>query len=648
MPIFLPSKTIIAGSNISVTDTSTSATVSVANVGSPNGIASLDGGGKVPITQLPSAIMEYKGTWDATTNTPTLADGIGDTGDVYRVNVGGTRNLGSGNITFDVGDYVIYNGTIWEKSDTTDAVASVNGLTGIVTLTTANINDSSNRRYITDAQQTVLTNTSGTNSGDQNLFSTIAVTGQSNVVADSLTDTLTLVAGAGMQLTTAAASDNITFTSLARTVLTGARTYFVGFNLGIATMGASSTVTVTNHGLTSAAPIVFSGTTAPTGITFGTVYYANVLTANTFTIYTTPALTTQVTYTGSGTNVIVRTGNDNNIGFGTNGVNTALLTLQKAIDLVAAIDSSIYDVTIQVCDGLHAHTGTIEFKSMGGAGKVIIVGNTTTPANCTFRCLGGASVVHFRSFYLSTVYDLRGFTMENNQASLIGLSVVGGSVLVSFLRIGVGTQPYLFILICQFGGLIDIVNDCTFLSVGSGAICAFDSGSVRLFNPATGLITMLIQNAPSAGTFFRLRNCGIIIIGGVGVVDGNFAGTPPGSPSLLVQGNSVVNGVLFRGLNNLGACTFTIGTPGIVNLNNHGLAANAEVRFTTTGTLANPLLINTSYYVTAANLTINSFAVSATIGGAQIDFTTAGTGVNTLFARQSAFTQTINTGGQVY
>ena len=59
--------------------------------------------------------------WNASTNTPTLADGSGDTGDVYRVSVAGTRDLGSGAIDFQVGDYAIYNGSTWEKSDTTDA-----------------------------------------------------------------------------------------------------------------------------------------------------------------------------------------------------------------------------------------------------------------------------------------------------------------------------------------------------------------------------------------------------------------------------------------------------------------------------------------------------------------------------------------------
>jgi hypothetical protein len=106
--------------------------------GSANGVATLDGSGKVPVSQLPSAIMTYEGLWNASTNNPTLADGTGDAGQVYRVSVAGTQNLGSGNITFDVGDYVIYNGTVWEKSDTTDSVVSVNGSTGIVTVNAIN------------------------------------------------------------------------------------------------------------------------------------------------------------------------------------------------------------------------------------------------------------------------------------------------------------------------------------------------------------------------------------------------------------------------------------------------------------------------------------------------------------------------------
>ena len=71
----------------------------------------------------------------------------------------------------------------------------------------------SNMTITTNASGDTITFASSGSGGSQNLFSTIAVSGQSNVVADSTTDTLTLVAGSGMTLTTDASGDSITFAS---------------------------------------------------------------------------------------------------------------------------------------------------------------------------------------------------------------------------------------------------------------------------------------------------------------------------------------------------------------------------------------------------------------------------------------------------
>ena len=56
--------------------------------GQNNGYASLDANGRVPVAQLPSSVFTYEGNWNAATNTPTLANGSGDAGQVYRVSVG--------------------------------------------------------------------------------------------------------------------------------------------------------------------------------------------------------------------------------------------------------------------------------------------------------------------------------------------------------------------------------------------------------------------------------------------------------------------------------------------------------------------------------------------------------------------------------
>lgn len=84
--------------------------------GVANGYVPLDISNKIPLSFLPAGFQTYKGTYDASTNTPTLVDGVGTAGDTYRVTVAGTQNLGSGNITFSMGDDVIYNGTIWQRN----------------------------------------------------------------------------------------------------------------------------------------------------------------------------------------------------------------------------------------------------------------------------------------------------------------------------------------------------------------------------------------------------------------------------------------------------------------------------------------------------------------------------------------------------
>jgi len=97
------------------------------------GIATLDADGKIPLTQIPNSLLIYKGTWDASTNTPTLANT--DTGVEnfwYRCTVAGSVDFGAGAIAFNVGDKAVNNGTIWQKWDTNDEVTSVFGRTGAV------------------------------------------------------------------------------------------------------------------------------------------------------------------------------------------------------------------------------------------------------------------------------------------------------------------------------------------------------------------------------------------------------------------------------------------------------------------------------------------------------------------------------------
>lgn len=65
----------------------------------------------------------FKGDWSAANppggGTPTISNATGSAGWQYIVNAAGTQNLGSGNITFAIGDLVIHNGTRYVKIDGT-------------------------------------------------------------------------------------------------------------------------------------------------------------------------------------------------------------------------------------------------------------------------------------------------------------------------------------------------------------------------------------------------------------------------------------------------------------------------------------------------------------------------------------------------
>lgn len=114
--------------NIQELETAVEARQLLSEKGVANGYAELDGTGRVPSAQLPVSAMEFKGNWNANTNTPTLADGVGTNGDYYNVSDAGSQDLGSGSISFDAGDSVIYDGSTWVKLDNIDSVTPTNSI----------------------------------------------------------------------------------------------------------------------------------------------------------------------------------------------------------------------------------------------------------------------------------------------------------------------------------------------------------------------------------------------------------------------------------------------------------------------------------------------------------------------------------------
>ena len=128
----------------------------------PNGFASLDASGKVPLTQINDALLgavNYKGTYNALTNTPALpAAATTNKGYYYIVSTAGTQF----GLTLAVGDWIISSGTSYGKVDNNNSVTSVAGRQGNIVLTKSDVglgnvdNTSDANKPVSTATQTAL------------------------------------------------------------------------------------------------------------------------------------------------------------------------------------------------------------------------------------------------------------------------------------------------------------------------------------------------------------------------------------------------------------------------------------------------------------------------------------------------------------
>jgi len=155
--------------------------------GANNGVATLDSGGKILVSQLPVTIqggIRVVGFWNANNNTPDLSSLSLQDGEAYQVSVAGSTAL-NGITNWEVYDLAVYSSSVagnWFKITSSNKVLSVNNQTGNVSLTTTHIPQGTNLYYsdaLVSSNPSVVANTSK-----------ISASGSINTHSDVDTDTL--------------------------------------------------------------------------------------------------------------------------------------------------------------------------------------------------------------------------------------------------------------------------------------------------------------------------------------------------------------------------------------------------------------------------------------------------------------------------
>lgn len=201
--------------------------------------------GTIPDERFPATLPASSGTNLTALNATQLTSG---TVPIGRIGATGTPSSS----TYLRGDnsWATVAGGSASDSFSTIAVAGQSNVVADSATDTLTLVAGSNITITTNASTDTITIAAAGGGTASDSFATIAVAGQSSVVADSSTDTLTLVAGTGISITTDASTDTVTINS---TVTSGATAFtglsdVAGLTIDQFYLPAITRLTVTNSG----------------------------------------------------------------------------------------------------------------------------------------------------------------------------------------------------------------------------------------------------------------------------------------------------------------------------------------------------------------------------------------------------------------
>jgi len=577
----------------------------------------------------------FKGTWNASTNSPTLANGSGTSGWMYIVGTAGTQNLGGGSVTYNASDLIVYDGTNWIDIAANNGVVSFNTRTGAVTLNSSDV--------------TTALGFTPYNATNPNSYLTTITSGQ---VTGALGYTPIQTSSLSVTTNSASGGGSLSYT--------GGVFTFTPYSLPSATTTSLGGVKVDNNTIVINNDTISVSSTLTNAVQFKGGWDAS---SNTPTLGS--GLPAGV---AAGWEYIVSTAGTQNIGSGSIAYSANDLVIYNGTAWIR-IPGSTSVVSFNTRQGAVTLTSSDVTTALGvqNANKVLAGPSTGADAAPTFRALVAADIPSLTSAQLATIVSDETGT---------GVAVFGTSPAITT---SLTTASSSFDLINTSATTVNFAGAATTLSLGNTATAA---QTVNLFTASTGASTYNFATGATLTATTKAINIGgggvsgsttNIALGSINSVSGalgtitHYGNTTLSSGSLTFSGDMsraawTTSGIRHVSVSAVLTDTTSTGTVANAYTNNFGgntIAASNAVTYTNYGTVflndpaagTNVTITNAYSLITAGNVKLGSTG-TGTIAAVAATATTSSTAASVGYmgmpqqSKSSAYTTVIGDAGK--